>query len=295
MTKIRISNGYRAFSLFNYLFLFTVAFLCLVPLLNVLAMSLSSSTAIQLGKVSLWPVEPTTVAYAYLIKNVKFWSALWITIQRIAIGGTLNMFLAVIVAYPLSKSSRVFPARTKYAWYFLFTILFSGGLIPAFLVVKYTGLTNTIWSLVIPGAVPVYNVILLLNFFRQLPGEMEEAAFIDGAGHWKTLCAIYIPTSLPALATIGLFTLVSHWNEWFSAIIYMRRTEMYPLQTFLQNIVIASTFKVTNAQDVDILNKLSNRTISSAQIFIGMMPILAVYPFLQKYFTKGIVLGSVKG
>ena len=295
MARIGISRGYKIFSVLNYIFMFSLAFLCIVPLLNVFAMSLSSSMAIQLGKVSFWPVELTTVAYGFLIKNMSFWRAMWITIQRICIGGALNMFLAVLVAYPLSKSSKTFPARTKYAWYFLFTILFSGGLIPGFLTVKYAGIINTIWALIIPGAVPVYNIILLLNFFRQLPKEMEEAAFMDGAGHWRTLWSIYIPTSLPALATIGLFTLVGHWNEWFSAIIYMRRTEMYPLQTYLQNVVIASTFRVTNPHDVDILNKLSNRTISSAQIFIGMVPILMVYPFLQKYFAKGIVLGSVKG
>ena len=295
MARIKATPAYRTFSVFNYIFLFGLAFICIVPLLNVLAMSLSSAMAISLGKVSLWPVEPTTVAYEFLIKNDKFWRSMWITIQRIILGGAVNMLLAVMVAYPLSKNTKVFPSRTRYAWYFLFTILFGGGLIPGFLVVKYTGLINSIWALVIPGAVPVYNIILLLNFFRQLPKEMEEAAFIDGAGHWRTLWSIYIPTSLPALATIGLFTLVGHWNDWFSAIIYMRRTEMYPLQTYLQNVVIASTFRVTNPNDVDILNKLSNRTISSAQIFIGMVPILFAYIPLQKYFTKGIVLGSVKG
>jgi putative aldouronate transport system permease protein len=292
---MRPSAGYRVFTVFNYIVLFGLAFICLVPILNVLAMSMSSSMAIQMGRVSLWPVEPNLIAYQYLIKNTDFWRSMWVTIQRIALGGSINMALTIMVAYPLSKNSAVFPARTRYAWYFLFTILFSGGLIPGFLVVKYTGLINHIWALVIPGAVPVFNVILLLNFFRQLPREMEEAAFIDGCGHWRMLYKIYVPTSLPAIATIALFTVVGHWNEWFSAIIYMRRTEMYPLQTYLQNVVISSTFKVHNASDVQTLNKLSNRTLSSAQIFIGMVPILAVYPFVQKYFVKGIVLGSVKG
>ena len=292
---MKSTRGYRVFSVFNYIFLFGLAFLCLVPMLNVLAMSLSSSMAIQLGHVSLWPVEPNVIAYQYLIKNERFWQAMWITVQRLAMGGVLNMLLTVMVAYPLSKGSDIFPARTRYAWYFLITILFGGGLIPGFLVVKYTGLINTIWALVLPGAVPVFNVILLLNFFRQLPREMEEAAFIDGCGHWRILYRIFIPTSLPAIAPIALFTLVGHWNEWFSAIIYMQRMEKYPLQTYLQNVVISSTFRVTNPADTEILRKLSNRTISSAQIFIGMVPILMVYPFVQKYFVKGIVLGSVKG
>lgn len=289
------TKGYRVFSVFNYIFLFGLAFLCLVPMLNVLAMSLSSSIAIQMGHVSLWPVDLNVTAYQYLIKNERFWQAMWITVQRLILGGSLNMLLTVMVAYPLSKGSDIFPARTRYAWYFLITILFGGGLIPGFLVVKYTGLINKIWALVLPGAVPVFNVILLLNFFRQLPKEMEEAAFIDGCGHWRILYQIFIPTSLPAIATIALFTLVGHWNEWFSAIIFMQRMEMYPLQTYLQNVVISSTFRVTNPADTEILRKLSNRTISSAQIFIGMVPILLVYPFVQKYFVKGIVLGSVKG
>lgn len=295
MMKIRVSTSYKVFNVFNHIFLFGLAFLCVIPILNVLAMSLSSSLAIQMGRVSLWPVEINFTAYGYLIRNEKFWQAMGITLQRILLGGTLNMFLTVAVAYPLSKSSDAFPGRTAYAWYFLFTILFSGGLIPGFLIVKYTGLINTIWALVVPGGVQVFNIILLLNFFRQLPKEMEEAAFIDGCGHWRMLFRIYLPTSMAALATITLFTIVGHWNEWFAAIIFMRRTEMYPLQTYLQSVVISSTFKVTNPADAEILRKLSNRTISSAQIFIGMVPILLVYPFVQKYFVKGIVLGSVKG
>lgn len=292
---MKSTRGYRVFSVFNYFFLVALAFLCLVPILNVLAMSLSSSMAIQMGRVSLWPIEVNTTAYQYLIRNERFWQAMGVTVQRLALGGALNMLMTVMVAYPLSKGSDAFPARTRYAWYFLITILFGGGLIPGFLIVKYTGLINSIWALVIPGAVPVFNVILLLNFFRQLPKEMEEAAFIDGCGHWRILLSIFIPTSMPAIATIALFTLVGHWNEWFSAIIYMQRMEMYPLQTYLQNVVISSSFRVTNPTDTEILNKLSNRTISSAQIFIGMVPILLVYPFVQKYFVKGIVLGSVKG
>lgn len=272
-----------------------VSILCFLPFLNVLAISLSDQISISLGKVSFWPVGFTTTAYDYLLENKMFWTAMRISISRIALGGFVNMLLTILVAYPLSKEPGKFPGRTVYAWYVLVTMLFSGGLIPTFLVVKYTGLLDSIWALILPGAVPVFNVVLLLNFFRQLPREMEEAAFVDGAGHWKTLLKIYLPTSLPALATIALFTLVGHWNEWFSAIIYMRRMEHYPLQSYLQTVLISDTFRVTSQKDVEILNKLSNKTVSSAQIFIGMIPILCVYPFLQKYFTKGIVLGSVKG
>lgn len=295
MKQRNAAIGYRVFNILNHGFLLAIALLCIFPLINVLAMSFSSQLAISLGKVSFWPIGFSTLAYEFLLSNSMFWTSMLVTLERIALGGSINMVMAVLIAYPLSKSPEKLPGRTVYAWYFIFTMLFGGGLIPTFLVVKYTGIIDTIWSLVIPGAVPIFNVVLLLNFFRQLPKELEEVAFIDGAGHWRTLWSVYLPVSLPALATICLFSLVGHWNEWFSAIIYMKRTEHYPLQTYLQMILVQSNFKVTNAGDLEILNKLSNKTISSAQIFIGMIPILCVYPFLQKYFTKGIVLGSVKG
>ena len=154
---------------------------------------------------------------------------------------------------------------------------------------------NSLWALIIPGALPIYNMILMLNFFRQLPYEVSESAFIDGASHWTTLWRIVVPMSKPAIATVLLFCAVGHWNEWFSPIIYMKRPENYPLQTYLHTKLISASFQVNTLGDLDLLNKLSNRTVNSAQIFIGMVPILCVYPFLQKYFTKGIVLGSVKG
>jgi putative aldouronate transport system permease protein len=245
--------------------------------------------------VSFWPVNFTTEGYQFIMRNNAFWRAMVVSVERVALGFVINMLLTVLVAYPLSKDSRIFPARTAYVWYFLFTMLFGGGLIPSFLVVKYTGLMDSLFALVIPGAVPIFNVVLLLNFFRQLPKDIEEAAFIDGADHMRTLWSIILPISKAALATLSLFVIVGHWNDWFAPIIYMKRTENYPLQTYLRSIIISSSFKVNTFNDSKLLNKLSNKTLISAQIFIGMVPILCVYPFLQKYFAKGIVLGSVKG
>lgn len=287
--------GYRIFYITNIIFLSLLALLCLLPMVNILTMSFSSHVAISRGEVSFWPVGFNTIAYQYLLRNASFWTSMTVSLKRIVLGGAVNMLMSVMIAYPLSKDPKNLPGRTAYAWYFFFTMLFGGGLIPTFLVVKYTGLMDTIWALIIPGAVPIFNIILLLNFFRQLPRELEEAAFVDGAGHWKTMMKIYLPISLPGLATIALFTIVGHWNEWFSAIIYMKHTENYPLQTYLQMVLVSTTFRVDSPADLEILNKLSNKTVSSAQIFIGMIPILIIYPFAQKYFTKGIVLGSVKG
>ena len=179
----------------------------------------------------------------------------------------------------------------------MITMLFSGGLIPSFLVVQKTGLMDSIWALILPGAVPVFNVILLLNFFRGLPKEIEESACIDGAGHYRILWKLYIPLSKPALATITLFCIVGHWNSWFDGLIYMNHTSNYPLQSYLQAVVIAASgVRLSiNIQDVIDLQKINDRTLRTAQLFISMIPIFIVYPFLQKYFTTGIVMGSVKG
>ena len=267
---------------------------CLLPLLNVFAISLSSNIAVSQGAVSFWPVGLTLTAYEYLLKDGAFWKSMGMSVFRVILGVMISMVLLVLSAYPLSLAPHKFPKRKYYTWFFMFAMLFSGGLIPTFMVVQYTGLINTIWALVIPGAVPIYNLILMLNFFRQLPAAVSEAAYIDGAGHLTTLIKVILPMSKPVLATIALFVVVAHWNEWFSPIIYMRNTDMYPMQTYLQSKIISNSFQVTSAGDLDIFKQLSNKTVNSAQIFVGMIPILCVYPFLQKYFTQGIVLGSVK-
>jgi putative aldouronate transport system permease protein len=272
-----------------------MAFICIAPMINILAMSFSSESAIRAGNVFLLPAEVTLTAYEHIVDTPAFWRSMLMSVYRIILGGSINISLVVLTAYPLSRTKKEFPARFKYVVFIIITMLFGGGLIPTFLVVRFTGILDTVWALVLPQAVPVFNVILLLNFFRRLPKSLEEAAFIDGATHWTTLWRIVVPLSKPALATIALFIMVYHWNEWFSAIVYMRDGSKYPLQSYLRNILIDQTFEITSLEEVERLNKLSNRTISSAQIFIAMLPILMIYPFLQKYFAKGIVLGSVKG
>lgn len=283
------------YDVINGAILVLLAVVCIVPVLNVLMISLSSKIAVAQGRVSVWPVDFTLVNYQYLLENVRFWNAMLNSVIRIALGASINMFLILITAYPLAKTDKLFPSRLKYVVFFLITMLFHAGLIPTFFAVKYTGLMNTIWALIIPTAVNVFNVILMMNFFRNLPTEMEEAAYIDGASHWQTLFRIYIPTSLPAIATIGLFTVVHHWNEWFWAIIYMNDPDQYPMQTYLRSVMINTGLTVEDSGDLDILKRLSRRTVTSAQVFVAMIPILLVYPFLQRYFTKGLVLGAVKG
>ncbi|GAA3400554.1 carbohydrate ABC transporter permease [Paenibacillus hodogayensis] len=287
--------GRAVFASFNYLFLTAISVMCLLPLLNVLAVSFSSAAAIEAGRVTLWPVEFTARAYSFVAAKREFLVSMGIAVQRVLLGVVVNMLLVVLTAYPLSKETSQFRLRTLYSWIFVFTMLFSGGLIPTYIVVKELGLLDSIWALVLPGAVPVFNVILLLNFFRSLPKELAESAFIDGAGHWQTLWRISVPLSMPAIATITLFTVVGHWNEWFSGLIYMNDTAHYPLASYLQTIIVKMDMtQINDPTQMRFLSELNDRAIRAAQIFLGALPVLCVYPLLQRYFMSGIVLGSVK-
>ncbi len=294
-----VSRSRKAFLIVNGVFLGLLTAACIIPVVNVLATSLSSPTAVDTGRVYLWPVGLNVDAYSFVMRNSKFWRAVLITFERIAIGVPLNMILIVFSAYPLSRRLPHFKARKYYSAYYIFSILFSGGLIPTYLVVVKTGLINSLFSLVLPSAVGVFSVILVMNFFRTLPGEIAESASIDGAGHFRVLFSLYVPLSKPALATVLLFALLGHWNAWFDGLIYLNNTEKYPLQSYLQTVLIASTqFNIDpNADLAGLLARLktNSRTLRAAQIFISMVPILVVYPYLQRYFTTGIVLGSVKG
>ncbi len=289
------ATGWRiSFNLFNYTFLCLLAVLCLLPLVHVLAVSFSANHAASAGIVKLWPVDFTTTSYSYVLGKQEFVRSLLVSVKRVILGTIVNMLMTVLLAYPLSKESATFKSRIVYVWILVITILFSGGLIPYYMVIKSVGLLDSIWALVLPGAVPVFNVILLLNFFRGLPKELEEAAFIDGAGYFRTLAKIILPLSTPSLATILLLTVVTHWNSWFDGLILMNSPEHYPLQSYLQTIIIQKDFSELTDLNAEALRDISDRTVKAAQIFMGALPILVVYPFLQKYFMKGIVLGSVK-
>ncbi|SFB39115.1 putative aldouronate transport system permease protein [Cohnella sp. OV330] len=289
-----IAPSRKAFLVANYAFLCLLAVSCVLPLVYVLAMSFSSSSAAAGGLVTLWPVGFTTKSYEYILEKPAFSQAFLVTLERVALGTAVNMFLSILTAYPLSKESTQFKPRTFYAWVFVFTILFSGGLIPWYVTIQWTGINDTIWALILPGAVPVFNIILLLNFFRKLPRELEESAFIDGAGHWTTLIRIFVPLSMPAMATIMLLTIVTHWNSWFDGLILMNKPEHYPLSTYLQTIMTQMNLTTLTAEQMEDLANVSDRTAKAAQLFLGALPILLVYPFLQRFFVTGIVMGSVK-
>lgn len=286
--------GYRMFTIANYTVLTLLALSCLLPFVQVLSVSLSSAPAVSAGEVNLWPVGFTWASYNSVFGKAEYMTAFLVSLKRIAIGVSLNMLFSVLVGYPLSKESQHFRMRTVYVWFFVFTMIFGGGLIPTYLVVKETGLIDTIWALVLPHAVPIFNVVLLLNFFRGLPKEMEESAKIDGANHWTILWRIFLPLSLPVLATILLFASVAHWNSWFDGVIYLNQPEDYPLQTFLHTHVITKNVEEMSPEEMEQFFLVNDQTGRAAQLFIASLPILLVYPFLQRYFMKGIVLGSVK-
>lgn len=272
-----------------------LALLCAFPIVHTLALSLSSASAAASGRVTLWPVEFTTQAYRFVLENPAFIRSFGVSLLRVLVGVPVNMILTVLVAYPLSRSNAEFRARGFFAWFFLITVLFSGGLIPWYMVIGQTGLIDRFWALIIPGALPVFNVILLANSFRSIPKELEEAAAMDGAGHWTILLRVLLPLSLPILATLTLFVAVAHWNSWFDGLILMNSPAKYPLQSYLQTVVINPDPRMLTERDLALLRLISNRTTRAAQIFIAMIPVLLVYPFLQRYFVTGLKLGSVKG
>lgn len=266
---------------------------CLLPLINMVAISFSGSNAVSANKVGLLPVDFNTSAYKKLLGDAQFWKSFLISVERVVLGTFINMVFTISMAYPLSKSRNRFRAREIYMKIVIFAMLFSGGIIPLFMVVSKLHLTNTIWSLVLLGAVPVFNVILLINFFKGVPDSLDEAARIDGAGPLTVLLKIYLPVSLPALATVALFAIVNHWNDYFSGLIYMSKAEMYPLQTYIQQLTVDLT-QITDANQLKQLASMNNRTFNAAKIVVSTIPLLIIYLFLQKYFVTGMVIGAVK-
>lgn len=286
----RISFSRKIFVICNTIFLVTMALLCILPLINLFALSLSGKAAANSGAVTFWPVDFTLMAYEKTFHNSNFIRSILIAVGRTAIGTLFSMFVITTAGYALSKDFR---GRTPLMWFFVFTMLFGGGLIPSYLVNTSLGLKNNFLVYIIPGAFSCYNLILIMNFFKSIPKALEEAALIDGANFFTVLWRIFLPLSKAGLATVALFIMVGNWNEWFTGILYMSDTKNYPLASFLQVIVVQG-----NQQDLALdpasAAAMSERTIKAAQVFIGALPILLVYPFLQKYFVTGLVMGAVK-
>lgn len=291
------SFGRKCFNVFN-LFILTLASLtCVLPLLHVLAVSLSSSTAVNGGYVTFWPVEFTTKSYSFLIQDGRFFASMLNSIKRVIIGTSVNLLLIIMTAYPLARSKERLAGRNIYMVFFAVTMIVNGGMIPTYLVVVNLKLTDSIWSLILPGALSVSNMLIMMNFIRSLPNELEEAAFMDGAGPVKSLVLVLLPVLKPAIATIALFSILGHWNSWLDGILYMSSPADYPLQSYLRTVLqnFEEVIKRAGNDYTQILKFMNVRTGRAAQVFLAALPVMLVYPFLQKYFTKGLVMGSVKG
>lgn len=292
--KIKSSPSRKAFVVFNYIFLTVVMIVSLFPLVHMFALSFSSSAAAQAGKVTIFPVDFSLEAYKYILSKVEFFRAFGVSVIRVILGTSISVLLTILSAYAMSQPDHKFHGRKIYTWMFMITMVFNGGLIPTFIVVKTVGIYNTIWSLILPMAVAVFNIILMLNFFRGLPVALSESAFIDGANHFQVLFKIYLPISKPSLATVGLFTMVNHWNSWFDGMIYLSDPDKYPLQTYLKNVIRTVDMASVDIHSAASLQEISSKTLTAAQIFVAIIPILIVYPLLQKHFIAGMTLGSVK-
>jgi putative aldouronate transport system permease protein len=278
-----------------HLVLAAAAFICVAPIINIIAISFSESSIAITGEVYFMPKRFTLASYTKLMAEGAFVRSFMISVFRVIAAVIISMPVMIMMAYALSKSKGVFRERNIVMWIAVITMLFNGGLIPTYIVIKSYGLIDSFWVLVFPLIMNVYNMIIMMNFFRGIPVELEEAAIIDGAGVVRTLVSVYLPVSLPSLATITLFTVVMHWNDFFWGLIYMNKQENYPLQTYIRSLTMKIDF--TAMLDPRLLAeylKVSNLTFNASKIVVSMIPVLIVYPFLQKYFVSGLVMGSVK-
>lgn len=284
----------KIFTGFNFVILMLLVLSCIVPLWYTLCISLSGKAAVAGGMVSLWPVDFTLSSYQAIIKDMGFLRSVGISVARVVLGTIFSLTVILLMSYPLSKSKREFKYRDIFMWILIFCFLFNGGLIPWYITMKNYRLINTMAGLVLAGGVPVFNVILVMNFFRNIPKSLEEAAIVDGAGAWLILLRVIIPISKPVIATVTLFTIVNYWNEFFQGLVLSTTEKMYPLQTYIQQMVVTLNMTNMTLEQYQKVSQLSNQGLNAAKIFVALIPVLLIYPFLQKYFITGITLGAVK-
>jgi putative aldouronate transport system permease protein len=288
------SLGERMFYAVNYALLGIIGLICIVPLFHIVALSLSGPDAIATGRVSFWPVEPTLLAYKHMIDGTDILNAFKNSVIITAAGTAMNLVFTILAAYPLAKKHFYF--RRFFTLAIVFTMLFKAGMIPDYLLVKSLGLVNTYWSLWLMGLISVYNLLILRSFFAGMPEELEDAARIDGSGEWRLLGQIILPLSLPVIATVTLFYAVGHWNAFFNVMIYIHDAEKYNLSVLVQNMIRSSSIlaEMSNLNPEDYV-QLTPEAVKSASVVVMTVPMLLVYPFLQKYFVKGALIGAVKG
>lgn len=285
----------RAFNVFNYVFLAIVALLVIYPLIFVLSASLSNPQYVISGDMWLWPKEFTLEAYEKVFKNEDIINGFINTLKYTVFGTILNVVMTILAAYPLSR--RDLKGRGFIMAFIVFTIFFSGGLIPTYLLIRDLGMLDTFWVMIIPNAVAVWNIIIMRTFFQSIPHELEESAMIDGAGNFRILWSIVLPLSFPVIAVMVLFYSVGHWNSYFQALIYLQDQEKFPLQLILRQILIQGQTDdmIKGTTESFLAQQLSVEGLKYAVLIVANLPMLMLYPFLQRYFVKGVMIGSLKG
>lgn len=293
------SIGSALFSIFNYLFLILMSIVWLYPMARVVALSLSDPNLILAGQVNWLPRKPNFRGYEYILGYRMMWRAYANTVLYAVLGTLITLTLTSMIAYSLSIKS--FVLRKFLTVYLAITMFFSGGLIPTYLLIRGLGGINTLWVMVIPGSIAAYTVIIFRTFFQNHPDSLRESAIIDGAGEFTVLFRIILPMSKALLATFALFTIVGHWNRWFQAMIYLTDQERHPLQMILRRLVVMedTLFHLFDAEDPRMLALMEARihpkNIQSAAIVVVLFPIACLFPYAQKYFMKGLMVGSLKG
>ncbi len=288
--KIKKSFGSKLFDVINGTFLILIALATLYPFLDCLVVSFSSIRGYLSSGIHLWPVEWEFEGYRYMFNSKELWRSYANSFFITFVGTALNMLITVMGAYALSRP--YLKGRRILMFVAVFTMMFSGGLIPTYILVRGLGLTNSLWAMILPSAVNTYNLIILRNFFYSLPRELEESAYIDGCTDVGVLFRIMLPISKPALATISLFYAVWHWNDFFSAVMYISDKSKYPLQLFLRSMLFETDAAYSSGGESLFL---LGQPMKMAAVMMAIIPIMLMYPFFQKYFTKGVLSGAVKG
>ena len=294
--KVKISTGDQMFYLISGLILTAIFLLILYPCIFVVSASFSSGTAVQSGKVILWPVDISFVGYDTVFHNVNIWKGFINSLFYTFAGTIINVTLTMLAAYPLSRKDLV--GRDKLMLFFTFTMFFNGGIITNYILVSKLGLIDPRWSMLLPGAMSIYNMIIARTFLQNsIPNELLEAAELDGCTDIQYLFQVVLPLSKAVLAVLVLFYGVAHWNTYFNAMIYLRNRELFPLTLFLKEILISGQIDPSTVSDPELAEKVSQLAgvIKYSLIVVSMVPVMIVYPFVQKYFVKGVTIGAVKG
>jgi putative aldouronate transport system permease protein len=289
---LRDSTGYRVFRIFNVLALLLIVFVTFYPFLNMVAQSFSSEGNINAGKVNLVPVGFNLETYQVVMADSMFWTHYKNTVIYTVVATAISMVLTTAFAYAISK--RRLKGRNLFIGIAVFTMFFNGGLIPNYVLITSLGMKNTLWAIVLPNAISVFNLLIMKSFFEGMPDELEEAAAIDGMNTYGILLHIVLPLSKAVLATMILFYAVINWNAWFAAFLYLDQKEMFPLTIFLRNMIAGASTATSIGGGSDNLAQIASN-IKSVAMVLSVVPILVIYPFVQKYFVSGVMLGSVKG